>query len=80
MKCKKMYADKEKYRKYRNGYNSRYYARTQNAPNKRQRWTLHDMDMIIKREVSDTELSKLLGRSVRAIQMKRQKLKKEGAI
>jgi len=74
VKCRKTYADKEKYRKYRNGCNSRYYKRTEDAPNKKLRWTLGEINMILKKEHSDMELSALLGRSVKAIQIKRSKL------
>lgn len=70
MKCRKSYADKEKYRKYRNGYNARYYKRTMDARNKRKSWTEDEINMILKKMYSDHELSDLLGRSVRAIQDK----------
>ena len=80
MKCKKDYTDKEKYRKYHNRYNNRYYRRTENAVNRGMVWTQQDMEMILKKEFSDRELSIKLGRSVRAIQGKRNRLKAESAL
>ena len=77
MKCRRNYADQEKYRRYHNGCNRRYYKKTENAPNKGMLWTDGDIVMILERKHSDTELSAMIGRSVRAIQMKRSKLKKE---
>ena len=75
MKCRKYYTDKEKYRKYRNGCNRRYYQRTQDAPNKNSRWTNGEIDMILAKEKPDRELSQILGRSVRAIQLMRNRMK-----
>lgn len=71
----------EKYpceKKHRKDYNKRYYARTSgSAHNSREQWTEKEIKMILAREVSDTELAKVLGRSVRAIQVQRCKLKKQ---
>jgi hypothetical protein len=77
MKCRKNYKDKEKYRKYRNGYNERYYKRTQDAENSRLMWNEEEIRIILNKEKSDTELAKLLGRSVKAIQIKRTKVLRE---
>ena len=76
MKCRKMYKDEERYRIYRNGCNTRYYKKTENASNKGFRWTDQDVKMILERKHSDTELSGLIGRSVKAIQIKRHKMTK----
>lgn len=50
---------------------ARYYKKTQNAKNKGQRWLDWEIDLIMSREICDTELAKELGRSVGAIQAKR---------
>ena len=74
MKCKRRYKDKEKFRQYRNGYNSRYYKKTENAIRKRLKWTDKEIEMILGKKHTDTELSNMIGRSVKAIQVKRSKL------
>jgi len=57
--------------KKRAGYNSKYYALTANAYNGGQEWTLTDINKIFKRDKTDMELSKGIGRSVAAIQIQR---------
>ena len=52
------------------------YAKSRvNAVNKRQRWTLKDINEILNSPLTDAELSVKLGRSVQAIQIKRAKCK-----
>lgn len=53
----------------------RYYQQTQDADNHKERWTEEEIDLIIKHEVRDMELSKILKRSVKAIQVMRSKVK-----
>ena len=74
MKCKKKYADEEKYRQYRNGCNARYYKRTEDAPNKKTRWSDAEIDMIMDKKFSDSQLASMLGRSMRSIQIKRSRM------
>ena len=66
----------EKYRQACNRQRKRYYQKTQNAKNKGFRYTLKEIEMILDKNYSDAKLSKLLGRSVQAIQGKRCKLNK----
>lgn len=47
---------------------AKYYSKTQNACNSRVRWTNEEIKMVMAHEISDTELSKKLGRSVASIQ------------
>ncbi len=54
------------------------YAQTRsNAVNKRNRWTLKEIDEILTSPLTDRELSTKLGRSVQAIQLKRTKCKRK---
>lgn len=55
----------------------RYYEKTQNSRNKGNKYTLEEIKMILDKNYSDTELSQILGRSVKAIQVKRCKLNLE---
>lgn len=59
----------------RNNGNLRYYRKTQGARNSNTRWTKEEIEMILEHSITDNELSELLGRSVRAIQVKRSKSK-----
>ena len=56
---------------------SRYYKKSEEkAHNKRQRWTVYDINLIIsKNGKTDTEIAGLIGRSVGAIQVMRNRLK-----
>ena len=54
----------------------RYYSRTAFAENGWNRWTENEIDIVMKHEIPDREISKLLGRSVTAIQLMRCKEKK----
>ncbi len=54
----------------------RYYNQfNNNNAQRREKWTAGDINLIIEKETSDRNLSKLLGRSVLAIQVKRSSLK-----
>ena len=72
---KSQYRDLEKFKKTKREQQKRYYRKTQNAPNKGQRWTSEEIEMIMAKDVSDKELSQRLGRSMRAILCKRHKIK-----
>lgn len=74
------YRDIDKWRKACNRQRKRYYRKTQNAENKGSRYTLKEIEMILDRKYSDLELSKLLGRSMQAIQGKRCRLRKESEV
>ena len=75
MKCKDNYADMNKYKAYRNRYKKKYYAKSQaNATNRRSEYTSKEIEMILDHSMTDQELSKIIGRSVKAIQIKRCRL------
>ncbi len=74
------YKDIEKWRKTKKLQQKRYYDKHRKYDvNSRERYTEEEIEMILKHEISDVELSKCIGRSVKAIQIKRCKLKSEGA-
>lgn len=66
----------ESVRLYRRKYNEQYYAKTSYARNHKQPWTKEDLIAVKNHEITDQELSKKLGRSVRAIQGTRNLIKK----
>lgn len=66
----------ESARLYRRKYNEQYYAKTAHARNHKQPWTKEDLIAVKNHEMTDQELSKNLGRSVRAIQVVRHSIKK----
>lgn len=73
---KKDYADMEKYRKTRNAQRKRYYSKTQGIY-PRHKWTDEDDQMVLKHNITDTELSAKLKCSVSAIQTRRWQLTKK---
>lgn len=54
----------------------RYYSNWEKAPNRTTRWTTEETNTLLSFTGTDRELSALLGRSVRAIQMRRHVLKR----
>lgn len=71
MNRKDGYADLDKWRETCKRQTYRYYNKTANAPNSYNRLTLAEIQMILEHKMTDHELSKILGRSVRAIQVAR---------
>ena len=71
---KKDYKDLDKYRKTREAYKKRYYVKTECGRNPWFEW--QDV-LIMKHEKSDHELSKEVGHSVKAIQVRRARLKRK---
>lgn len=60
-----------------NAMRQRYYKRSElKAFNKKQIWTVEDCNMILLRYLPDSNIAELIGRSVKAIQVKRARLKK----
>ena len=58
----------------------RYYKQFEaNAINKKQRWTVDDINLVLKKVVSDRCLARWLGRSVKAIQCLRVRMKGQTA-
>ena len=56
--------------KWREGVR-RYYRKSQDAPNRKERWSKEDIKLVMEHKMPDSELSKLIGRSVQAIQVQR---------
>lgn len=72
---KKSYKDMDRFNKTRNAQRKRYYDKT--AIYEPSRWTSEQDKLVLEHTVSDTELSTLIGHSVRAIQIRRWRLKKQ---
>lgn len=54
----------------------RYYSKKRiGAINSGSRWTIKEIKMILEKKITDSELHKILKRSVQSIQIKRSKLK-----
>ena len=77
MKARKSYKDQDKFRKYRNRYKKRYASRRNFSDGKYKHLTTREMEIVLAHEITDTEIAKMLNRSIVAVQMKRHKLKKE---
>lgn len=76
-KCLKHYADEEKARAYRNKHRKENYDKCNGLSEVNgTKWSELDETRVLEHSVSDRDLSKDIGRSVRAIQQKRFKLKK----
>ncbi len=71
---KNKYADMDKYRKTRKEQNRKYYKKTASVY-PRKIWTLEEEKMVMEHSIPDSELSKLICRSVGAIQKRRNFLK-----
>lgn len=72
----RQYKDKEKCRQIRNEQRARYYKKT--AIYQGREWTAYEDKMVLEHSMPDMELSALLQRGVRAIQIRRCRLKKKG--
>lgn len=73
MNRKKEYKDMDKFKKTRNAQRKRYYKKTQLY--KRKCWNIKEDILVLKHEITDTELSYMIHRSVSAIQKRRCRLK-----
>lgn len=71
MNRRKQYKDQDKARETIRKQNLKYYGRTTNAINSRQRWTVRELDIVMEHSMTDREISALIGRSVKAIQLLR---------
>jgi hypothetical protein len=63
--------------KVRDAEKRRYYRKSAWAPNRYRRWTWEEIQLILYSRLTDSKLSKKLGRSVGSIQIKRSKYNKE---
>ena len=77
MNRQNQYVDINKWRATCREQKRRYYGRTANAKNSKNRYTPEETEMILSHEVTDHELAKLLGRSVAAIQIHRHKCRQK---
>lgn len=77
MKCKRFYKDQEKFRVYRNGYKRRYNSKRNFSDGKKRRWTEEEIEVVLAHEMTDTEIARMLGRSVSAVQVIRHRKSKE---
>ena len=59
----------------RNAERKRYYKKFQNAKDGGKRWEQWEIKMILAKEHNDRTLSKILSRSIQAIQVKRSRIK-----
>jgi hypothetical protein len=66
---------REKHPELRYEGKKRYYQKTINSVNSKCRYTVEEIEMILKHEIPDSELSKELGRSVGSIQHVRNRYK-----
>ena len=57
-------------------YEKKYYNKTTNAKNRYLKWSKEEDNLVIKHNIPDRELSKILGRSMKAINVRRAKLKR----
>lgn len=78
MRCKKEYADPEKYRKYKRDCQRRYRKKTNSGKYPRRRWTFKEDMMLFEHSMTDRELAEVLQRSVESVQMRRHYLKQKG--
>lgn len=74
MNRKKDYKDMSKYAKTKNAYYKRYYGKT--AVYEPHLWSNAEDAMVLEHSITDHELSEKIGRSVKAIQIRRSRLKK----
>ena len=70
-----------KFKALRNKFNKKYFAKFAGPlknQNHYQRWTITDINLILFSPLTDRELHRLIGRSLHAIQVMRDKMKKGG--
>ena len=73
-----MYKDLNKWRATKKKAAKKYYDKhSKNNTNRNRRYTAEEIEMIKNHEILDTELCKKLGRSLKAIQVKRVRLCKQ---
>ena len=63
------------HREERNAERKKMYNKTSYAENHKNKWEPQEIDMVLEHAISDTDLARILGRSVQAIQKIRWKYK-----
>lgn len=71
---KRDYADIEKWRNTVTTYNRKYYQSISYARNSYKKWTQEEDRIVLEHTIPDREISKLLGRSMKAIIQRRHNL------
>lgn len=71
---KEKYRNMEKFTKTRNSQRQRYYEKTAKYPPNF--WTQDQDEKVLKHDIPDSELSAIIHHSVKAIQIRRSRLKK----
>ena len=81
MKCRKSYKDEDRFKQYRNAYKNRYTQR-RNFSDGFKHWKEEEIQIVMEHNMTDTEIAKLLKRSITAIQNKRnkEKVRREGLL
>ena len=80
MSCRrKCYKNMDRYRNTRKLQKQRYREKTGSGMYPPRKWEEWEEELVVKHEQTDVELSKLLERSVQAIQMRRHRLTERGA-
>lgn len=72
---KQGYSDIDKWRKTVTSYNKKYYSRTAVYPPRP--WTENEIQMLFDETITDYELSEKIHRSMKAIVLKRHRVRKE---
>ena len=72
---KESYRDMEKFTKTRNSQRNKYYRKTAIYPPNS--WTSEQDEKVLKHDIPDSELSAIIHHSVKAIQIRRSRLKNE---
>lgn len=80
-KCRGKYKDEQKYNEWSKRNRKKNYDKTnKNGVNRHARWDKESIKIIMLHDIHDREISKIIGRTVRAIQGKRCKLMKADKI
>lgn len=80
LKCKRYYADMDKYAETKRRFQRGYRKRTGAGMYETRQWTMSEDELVLKQDIIDRELSKKIKRSVGAIQKRRWQLRKENAL
>lgn len=74
LKCRKDYADDDKFKEYRNAQKKKRNEKTMaSATNSGRSWKQDEIDIVIKHEVPDIEIARMLGRTLSAVSTCRRK-------
>ena len=79
MKCRRTYADDRKFREYRDNYKNQYNRKRNYGDGSKRPWTEEETRIVMEHRITDTEIAKLLRRSLSAVQCRRHKVLYSGA-